>query len=277
LNILFYAPGLSFEAVATVMTSPGAVESDTPVYRDLVNSMQAVKHLHRRPRRRVRVAGIDATYQRLAQPQQARHRGTIFVVDFSDGQLLEVGLLDEDDAQAVAASIKDSEAKYQIGLRVSDERRGQDQAIAPDRHLLCGAHFKRAKLRRIKELKGQVRAERVKADLRALEELLRGRPDDGQRLARHIYRRQARARRPANGKRASPGSKLKALARETYEKWERVGQVTNNQTGAAIGPCLKMRSKLMGGFKVAEHIKGFAQLRGWMYQQGDRVEMGSLL
>jgi hypothetical protein len=33
-NILLYALGLSFEAVATVMTSMGAAESDTSVYRD---------------------------------------------------------------------------------------------------------------------------------------------------------------------------------------------------------------------------------------------------
>ena len=83
--------------------------------------------------------------------------------------------------------------------------------------------------------------------------------------------------KPAKGKRASPGSKLKALAREIYEKWGRVWQQTNNKTEAAIGLCLKIRSKLMRGFKVAEHIKGFAKMRGWMYEQGDRIELGCLL
>ena len=106
LNILFYALGLSYQAVATVMTSLGASQSDTSVYRDLVESMQAVKGLHKRGCRTVRVAGIDATYQRLAQPQNPHYQSTVFVVDFSDGQLLEVELLDEDAAQAVAALIK---------------------------------------------------------------------------------------------------------------------------------------------------------------------------
>jgi hypothetical protein len=277
LNILFYALGLSFESVATVMTSLGAVESDTSVYRDLIDSMQAVKDLHKRGHRKVRVAGIDATYQRLAQPQQARHQSTIFVVDFSDGQLLEVELLDEDDGQAIAALIKDLEAKYQIDLWVSDEHRSYDQAIAADRHLLCTAHFKRAKLRRVKELKAEVRSERMKRDLEALEELLTDPPEHGQQLARQIYQRQTRVKRPAKGKRASPGSRLKALAREIYEKWERVWQATNNPTERAIGLCLKIRSKLMRGFKVAEHISGFAQMRAWVYEQGDRIELGRLL
>jgi hypothetical protein len=277
LNILFYALGLSYQATATVMSSLGAPESDTSVYRDLVESMRAVKDLHTRGRRKLRVAGIDATYQRLAQPHNTCRQSTIFVVDFSDGQLLEVELLDEDDAQAVAALIKDLEAKYQIQLWVSDEHHSYDQAIAKERHLLCSAHFKKAKLRRVKELKGELRSEKMKSDLEALEELLKDPPEDGQHLARQIYRRLGRVKRPAKGKRASPGSKLKALAREIYEKWERVWQTTNNQTEKAIGLCLKIRSKLMRGFKVAEHIKGFAKMRGWMYEQGDRIELGSLL
>src|SRR6185436_8301889 len=35
-NILLYALGLSYQAVSTVMTSLGAAESDTSVYRDLL-------------------------------------------------------------------------------------------------------------------------------------------------------------------------------------------------------------------------------------------------
>lgn len=117
----------------------------------------------------------------------------------------------------------------------------------------------------------------MKKDIEALEGLLKDRPEDGQELARQIYQRQARVRRPAKGKRASAGSKLKALAREIYEKWDRVWQTTNNQTEAAIGLCLKIRSKQMRGFKIAEHISGFAKMRGWMYEQGDRIELGNLL
>ncbi len=247
------------------------------MYRDIVESMQAVTSLHNRGQRKVRVAGIDATYQRLAQPQLAHHESLVFVVDFSDGQLLEVELLDEDDAQAIAALIKDLEAKYGVEVWVSDEHPCYTQAIAPSRHLLCTAHFKRAKLRRIKDLKQQVRSERMKQDLDALEELLKHPPEDGQQVARQIYLRQKRVRRPAKGKKASPGSKLKALDREIYEKWERVWQTTNNKTEAAIGLCLKIRSKLMRGFKVSEHIKGFAKMRGWIYEQGDRIELGCLL
>jgi len=276
LNILFYALGLSYEAVATVMTSLGAPESDTSVYRDLIEAMQSAKSLHKRGRRKVRVAGIDATYQRLAQPNNAHHQSTVFVVDFSDGHLLEVELIDEDDAQQVAALIKDLEAKYGIEAWVSDEHKTYSQALPTDRHLLCTTHFKKNKVRRIGELKEQARSQRMNRDLEELEILLREVPADGKLKAREIYMRQGRVRRLAKGKKATPASKLKALAREIYEKWDRVWQTTNNATEAAIGLCLKIRSKQMRGFKVEEHIKGFVKLRGWMYSQGDRIEMGSL-
>ena len=51
LNLLLYALGLSYQATATVMTSLGAPESDTSVYRDLCEAMATVKALHRRGRR----------------------------------------------------------------------------------------------------------------------------------------------------------------------------------------------------------------------------------
>jgi propanediol dehydratase large subunit len=277
LNVLFYALGLSYAATAQVMTALGAPESDTSVYRDLVASMSRAKALHQRGRRKVRVAGIDATYQRLAQPEQAHYQSTIFVVDFSDGHVLEVELLDEADAQAVAALIKDLEAKYDIQLWVSDEHTSYEQAIAPERHWLCTTHFKKNKLRRVKELQQQARSERIKRDLQELEGLLRAPPEDGKEQARQLYRRQPRVKRPPKGKPLTVASKLKQLAREVYEKWERVWHETNNATESAIGLCLKIRSKLMRGYKVAEHISGFARLRGWMYEQSERVELGCLL
>jgi len=277
LNLLFYALGLSYQATAQVMTALGAVESDTSVYRDLIGAMSHAKALHRRGRRKVRLAGIDATYQRLAQPGQVRHQSTLFVIDFSDGHVLEVELLDEDDVQAVAALIKDLEAKYGIELWVSDEHASYEQAIAVERHWLCTTHFKKNKLRRVRELKQQARSERMQRDLQELEGLLRAPPEDGKEQARQLYQRQPRVKRPQKGKPLSVAGKLKQLAREVYEKWERVWRATNNATESAIGLCLKIRSKLMRGYKVAEHISGFARLRGWMYEQGERIELGGLL
>lgn len=117
----------------------------------------------------------------------------------------------------------------------------------------------------------------MQRDLQELEDMLRAPPEDGKQRAQQLYRRQRRVKRPRKGKPLSVADKLKQLAREIYEKWDRVWQATNNARESAIGLCLKIRSKLMRGFKVAEHISGFARLRGWMYEQGERVELGGLL
>lgn len=55
LNLLLYALGLSYQATAQVMTALGAAESDTSVYRDVVSAFAAVKRLHQRGKRKVRL------------------------------------------------------------------------------------------------------------------------------------------------------------------------------------------------------------------------------
>lgn len=277
LNLLLYALGLSYQATATVMTALGAPESDTSVYRDLREGMATVKALHRRGRRQVRVAGIDGTLQRLAQPGSPHHESLLFVVDFSDGCVLEVEAIDEEDADAVAALIKDLEAAYGVEMWVSDEHRSYAQAIRQERHWLCTTHFKKNKLRRVRELQQQARSARMQRDLQELEGLLRAPPADGKQRAQQLYRRQRRVKRPQKGQPLSVAGKLKQLAREVYEKWDRVWHETNNATESAIGLCLKIRSQLMRGYKVVEHISGFARLRGWMYEQGEHIELGGLL
>lgn len=275
LNVLLYALGLSYAAVAQVVTALGAPESKASSYRDLLSSYDKAKQLHKRGNRKVRLAGIDGTGQRLAQPYNAHCESLLFVVDFSDGQLLEVELLDEDDADAVAALDKDLQAKYEIELFVTDEHKSYPQAIPEHKHLLCTTHFKKNKLRRVGELRAEAKTEKMKQDLDELEKLLREVPEDGQHRAKAVYRRQRRVKRPKKGKRANAASRLKALAREIYEKWERVWQVTNNQTERAIGECLKIRSKTMRGFKVKENIVGFVKLTSWV-RQSKKVSLGEL-
>lgn len=277
LNVLLYALGLSFAGVAQVLTALGAPESKSSSYRDLSESYNKARLLHKRGKRKVRLAGIDGTGQRLAQPLNSHSESLLFVVDFSDGQLLEVELIDEDDVEVVSALVKDLQAKYEIDIFVTDEHKTYAQAIPPHKHLLCTTHFKKNKLRRVRELKAEARSERMRRDLDELERLLREVPADGQERAREIYRRQRRVGRLRKGKRASVGSRLKQLAREVYEKWSRVWQQTNNATERAIGECLKVRSKTMRGFKLKENITGYVKMRSWMRQTEDRVCLGELV
>jgi hypothetical protein len=259
------------------MTALGAKESDTSVYRDVVSAFESVKRLHQRGKRKVRLAGIDGTYPGLAEPHNSHGEAVVMVVDFSDGTLLEVTLLDEEDELAIAALVKDLQAAYGIEDWVSDELLTYERVIAQQHHYLCTTHFKKNKLRRVRELQKQAKSKRLQDDLQEMELLLREVPAEGQERARRLYQRQKRMKRSKKGKRASPAARFKQLAREVYEKWERVWHYTNNATERVIGLSLKIRAKQMRGFKVKEHIVGFAQMKGWMMSQGERVELSRLL
>jgi hypothetical protein len=215
LNLLLYARGLSYQATAVVMTALGAPESDTSVYRDLRDSMARVKALHRRGRRKVAVAGIDGTFQRLARPGSPSRQSLLFVVDFSDGCVLEVEAIHEEDADAVAALIKDLEAAYGVETWVSDEHASYAQAIPPERHWLCTTHFKKNKLRRVRELQQQARSERMQRDLQELEGLLRAPPADGKEQARQLYQRQPRLKRPPEGQAVDGGRQAEVVSQRS--------------------------------------------------------------
>ncbi len=107
LNVLLYALGLSYEAVAAVLRSLGAPQSKASVYRDLSQAGQCARELHDRGHREVKVAGIDGTGQRVAEPGQAHSEGLVFVVDLGSGRLLEVQMLDESDSCAIKQLVVD--------------------------------------------------------------------------------------------------------------------------------------------------------------------------
>ncbi|MCS6806607.1 MAG: hypothetical protein NZ823_15885, partial [Blastocatellia bacterium] len=69
----------------------------------------------------------------------------------------------------------------------------------------------------------------------------------------------------------------KQVALSISDQWSRVWHLTNNDTERTIGLCLKIRSKLMRGFKVKENLLRFVYLMAWLRQAGDRVPLAALL
>ncbi|MDW8255753.1 MAG: hypothetical protein RML85_01870 [Acidobacteriota bacterium] len=110
LNVLLYALGLSYRAVAAVLWSVGAPESPASVYRDVRAGGEAARRLHHRGKRRVRVAGIDGTGQRMAEPGNAHSENLTLVVEVGSRRVLEVQLLYEQDVEAVQHLVQELEA-----------------------------------------------------------------------------------------------------------------------------------------------------------------------
>ncbi len=160
---------------------------------------------------------------------------------------------------------------------VSDEHTSYCEAISPGRHRLCTAHFKKAKIKRITNLKQETKSRKILDDPDQLEAIVKEQPADGQQKAWQIYLRWRWARPPTKGKKASHSWRLRQLALDISENWKKAWQYTNNTTERTIGLCLKIRSKLMRGFKVKDNILRFVHLVDWMRQSGQRVYMGSLV
>jgi len=256
--------------VCAAMTMFRVIEDKMSVYRDVqLAGSRALNRLHG-VQRRVRVAGIDGTGQRLAKPGDPHSQGLVFVVDFGDGGLLEVDLIDEADATAISKLIKTLEKRFGVRRWVSDQH-GSYTHIPWGRHELCAAHFVKSKLQRLREIErdldkvGELDRKRLSFSSEIMRQLLRSPPKDGKRHARRLYDVWARARPPTKGEQETPSYKMRQLALEVWDNWDRVWNYTNNATERAIGRSLKVRSKTMRGFKVAENIPRFAALSDYLF------------
>ena len=117
LNVLLYALGLSYRGVSAAMCAFRVIEDKMTVYRDVqLAGSRALARLHRM-KRRVSLAGIDGTGQRLAKPRDAHSEDLVFVVDFGDGRLLEAALVDEQDSTAIGELIADQGRESVAGLQ----------------------------------------------------------------------------------------------------------------------------------------------------------------
>ena len=275
LNVLLYALGLSYRGVSAAMCAFRVIEDKMTVYRDVqLAGSKALARLHRM-KRRVSLAGIDGTGQRLAKPRDAHSEDLVFVVDFGDGRLLEAALVDEQDSTAIGELIKDLEKRFGVARWVSDEH-GSYAQIPWGNHELCTAHFVKNKRRRLREIEGDLgsvgepQRRRLDMSIEILRRLLDSRRDEDKLHAHRLYENWAKARAPTKGEKASPDYKMQQLALEVWNNWDRVWNYTNNATERKIGATLKVRSKTMRGFKVAQNIPRFVALSESLFRPTDQ-------
>jgi len=289
LNVLLYALGLSYRAVAAIVTALGAPESPASVYEDVTQSGTQAQQLHDRDiARPVQMVGMDGTGQLLAEPGDSHSEGVMFAVDFGSGRLLCFELLDERDAEALQGFVDKLRKRFSVTEWVGDDHRNHRTCFekdAKDRYWICTAHFKRAKKRRLRKLRkiAESKDSPVKKpepflqSVEKLERLLDEPPEDGEAQAYALYRSWYQARAPGEGETATPEWLLKQVALEISEKWRWAWSTTNNVTERAIGRLLKIRSKTMRGFKKRENIVRFVHLCDWMTAGSARLDLAEVL
>lgn len=268
-GVVLYCLGLSYPKVVAFLSALGIPVAVGTVYGDCLRLAEKARRLNRTVVKGVRVLGVDGTGQRVKGKGST---GVMMGVDLEEGVVLEVELISEDDPEEVKEFIEGLVSRYGVEVLVTDEHRSyeriEERLGKEVLHYRCKAHFLRAKLSRLRELRTQMQSRHWWRKLKLLdrlEELLKapGGLKEGELGA--LYRHFIQYKSPGVGKKYTLGYKAKLLLQELLEKVDQIGSWTNNMTERLIGLSLKFRSKTMRGFKKEANIKALSHLFFWIW------------
>lgn len=280
-GVILYCLGLSYLKVVSFLSVLGITVGVGTVYGDCLRSAEKAGRLNKTVVKGVRVLGVDGTGQRV---KGKGSRGVMMGVDIEEGVVLEVELVSEDDPEKVKEFIEGLVSRYGVEVLVTDEHKsyeGIEERLGKEvLHHRCRAHFLRAKLSRLRELKTQMQSRHWWKKLKLLdrlEELLRTPGGLGERELGALYRQFIQYKAPGVGKKYPLGYKAKLLLQELLEKINQIGSWTNNMTERLIGLSLKFRSKTMRGFKKEANIKALTNLFFWMWYNRQDCNLAQIL
>lgn len=273
-GVFLYAAGLSYRQTAAALRTLGIPASPSTVLRDVqshaAREQVRAHHALLKGKVRVRTIGVDGTGVKMAG--KPNDPGVVVVSDLGSGVGLLVEAIDEKNRAEVQRLLAEAFRLFQPETVVTDEataypeaiRQASAQAGTPlPRHYLCAAHFRRNKVRRIRQLMHTAQKRgwgAVVMELKALESLLRAPPWLLVRYVSSLLRRYQRAKPPRKGKKASWHYRLKMLLLEIQEKAHQVPGETNNRTEQLIGRAFKIRTRSMRGFKREDNRIRFLHL-----------------
>jgi transposase-like protein/ribosomal protein S27AE len=273
-GVFLYTAGLSYRQAAAALHTLDISASPSTVLRDVqghaAREQIRAHHALLSGKVRVRRIGVDGTGVKMAgKPDDT---GVVVVSDLESGVGLLVEAVDEKSSAAVQQLLAQAFRLLQPETVVTDEAPVYPEAIRQaaaqtdmslPRHYLCAAHFRRNKVRRIRQLAGTARKRgwgAVVMELKALESLLRAPPWLLENYVSTLLRRYQRAKPPRKGKKASWHYRLKMLLLEIQEKASQVPGETNNRTEQLIGRAFKIRTRSMRGFKREDNRIRFLNL-----------------
>jgi len=298
LSVLLYVLGISYGGVSDVLEAMGVGIGKTTVYRNVQEAGLASRGKQRQERGGsskpaigtdatfVKVQGVGVTVQVVVNDQTEDLLGLDIIVSENEEDVLEVvrDIADEVEAEVI---ISDDLDAYK---NVADE-------LALD-HQICRSHVKRNvddlavsignQLRRLKEpVPRGVRSspERLRADLDALQSLVRERPPDAPAILKALYRRYQAAPPPKKGQRYTVWYRMRTLVVRLWENWSRLTldqrreglNGTNNASERVIGWWIKERYRTMRGYKRTESIRNVATLTARMGARSGHYDMTELL
>ena len=273
-GVLLYAAGLSYRKASAALRALDIPASPATILRDVQNhaAREQIQAYHRllKGKTRVRRIGVDGTSVKMAgQPADG---GVVVVSDLDAGVGLLVEAVDERSREEVQGLLVEVFRALQPQEVMTDEapvypeaiREAAAQAeVALPQHHLCAAHFRRNKVRRLRQLEREAQKRgwgAVVMELKALEALLRAPPWLLVLYVNAMLRRYQRAKPPGKGEKASWAYRLKLLLLDIQEKASQITGETNNRTEQVIGRAFKIRTRMMRGFKRRDNRIRFLNL-----------------
>jgi len=292
LGIMLHYYGLSYGSVWAVMQSLGVNQSIATVYKDFIEACdKAEARMKVRGKAQkvvVRIAGFDGTVQKLKGKKEAK---LLFFTDLEKGDaeaLIEVHLADEQDPEQVKSTIDAITKKYGIEAIMTDDHKNyeylDDYEVSKVAHMRCQAHFKKAKMMRIKELLKECEEKGYKKLpilLNELEPIVKSLDKTQKEALSKLFSKALRYKRkgrPSTKRRGhkkmrkwSTSYRIYRLITEVMEKFSELADqkiTTNNGTERQIGLNLKIRSKLMRGFWLAQNVLRFTNIAHYFRKEG---------
>jgi transposase-like protein len=297
LSVLLYVLGVSYGGVSDVLEAMGVGIGKTTVYRNVQAAGVASRGKQRQERGGSArpVIGTDATFVKV----QGVGVTVQVVVDDEREDLLGLDIIVSENEEDVLEVVRDIAEEVEAEVIISDDldayKNVADELALS--HQVCRSHVKRNvddlavsisnQLRRLKEpVPRGVRSspERLRADLDALQSLVRERPPDAPQTLKALYRRYQAAPPPKRGQRHTVWYRMRMLVTRLWENWPRLTldqrrenlNGTNNTSERVIGWWVKERYRTMRGYKRTESIRNVATLTARMGARSGHYDMSEL-
>ncbi len=288
LAVMLYVLGLSYGAVAIVLSALGIGIGKTSVYRAvqaIAEKVPGMKRTRLLDGYRTGAVGADVTSVRC----KGKWLPLGISVDAVSGITLSIDALVSEEAEELKAWLEPILDAVDADVLVSDDadafKKVSDETGRA--HQVCKSHVVRNTEALVEELSAlirtgedrsleamQVSAEQALADLATLKTLVHTRQPAEQDVLEQLYQRYAQARKPAKGQRFAVAYRMRNLFLDRWNLWSRLtfyrtwkdddGNLkldgTNNDCERSIGWWVKERYRSMRGYKREQSALNVSRL-----------------
>ena len=280
LALMLYVLGLSYGAVAIVLSALGIGIGKTSVYRAVQTVAEKVPGMKRTKLLagyRTGAVGADVTSVRC----KGKWLPLGISVDAVSGITLSIDALASEEAEELKAWLKPilEAVDADVFKKVSDE--------TGRAHQVCKSHVVRNTDALVEDLSAlirtgedrslevlQISADQALADLATLKTLIHTRQPEEQEVLEQLYQRYAQARKPTKGQRFAVAYRMRNLFLDRWNLWSRLtfyrtwkdadGNLkldgTNNDCERSIGWWVKERYRSMRGYKREQSALNVSRL-----------------